>query len=220
MPLAPEKLRILAFPQHIDGDQLKINALLLPTQNLLNSLTPFPSELNPGGSVDLPNFIAANFTLELKVLKGLSTYPFSAPGEGVVVDTLPTGAAFPPDLPALYEGLAAQFNIDTSVSGTTAGADAPRADSDGIRKYLPLSYRGAFNFTLPRTQFAKVDDSYHCAIQKSPRPDLTFKQSGDEVTWGRIIAFCLRQPLLAERMGLLYRLTLPLPSADYFQEGG
>ena len=224
MPLAPEKLRILTFPQRIAGDQLEINALLLPTQNLLNTLAPFPSQLNPGTTVQLPNFIAANLKLELKALKGLSTYPFSDPSvltaEGVTVETLGTPAAFPSELPALYEGLASQFKLDTSVAGTNKGAGTPWADSDGIRKYLPLSYRTAFNFTLPRTEFAKTDDSYHCAIQKSPSPDPTFKQSSDDVTWGRIIAFCLRQPLLAERIGLLYRLTLTLPTKDYFQPGG
>jgi hypothetical protein len=224
MPLAPEKLRILTFPQHIEGDQLAVNALLLPTQNLLNSTAPFPSQLNPGTSVDLPDFIAANLKLELKALKGLGSYPFSDPGvlagEGVTVETLATGATFPPQLPALHEGLRAQFKLDTSASGTTKGAGGPLAHSDGIRKYLPKSYRTAFNFTAPRTEFAKTDDSYHCAIQKSPRPDPTFKQSLDDITWGRIIAFCLRQPLLAARIGLLYRLTLTLPTVDYFQEGG
>jgi hypothetical protein len=224
MPLAPEKLRILTFPQHIEGDQLEINGLLLPTQNWLNLTANFPSQLNPGTTVDLPSFITADFTLELKALKGLSTYPFSDPGslalEGVTVGTLATAAAFPPELPALYEGLAAQFKVTLSGAKTIEGAGEPWADSDGIRKYLPKSYRSAFNFTLPRTEFAKVDDSYHCAIQKSPRPDLTFKQSSDDITWGRIIAFCLRQPLLAERIGLLYRLTLTLPTADYFQDGG
>ena len=48
MPLAPEKLRILTFPQRIEGDQLDVNALLLPTQRLLNVTAPFPSQLNPG----------------------------------------------------------------------------------------------------------------------------------------------------------------------------
>ena len=224
MPLALEKLRILTFPQHIEGDHLVINALLLPTQRLLNLTASFPSQLNPGTTVDLPNFITADFTLELKALQGLSTYPFSDPlvlgNEGVTVETLATAAAFPSELPELYEGLAAQFKVTVSGAKTTEGAGAPWADSDGIRKYLPKSYRTAFNFTLPRTEFAKVDDSYHCAIQKSPRPDPTFKQSSDDITWGRVIAFCLRQPLLAERIGLLHRLTLTLPTADYFQGGG
>jgi hypothetical protein len=61
-------------------------------------------------------------------------------------------------------------------------AGGPLAHSDGIRKYLPKSYRTAFNFTAPRTEFAKTDDSYNCAIQKSPRTDPTFKQSLDDIT--------------------------------------
>ena len=102
----------------------------------------------------------------------------------------------------------------------TEGAPAPLADADGIRKYLPRSYRTAFNFTTPRTEFAKTDDSYHCAIKRSSEKNRAFKQSKDEITWGRVIAFCLRQPLLAERIGLLHRLSVTLPSDDYFKEGG
>ena len=77
MPLAPEKLRILTFPQRIEGDQLSVNALLMPTQRLLNVTAPFPSQLNPGTNVQLPNFIAVTPKLELRALKGLSSYPFS-----------------------------------------------------------------------------------------------------------------------------------------------
>ena len=40
------------------------------------------------------------------------------------------------------------------------------------------------------------------------------------ITWGRVIAFCLRQPLLAERIGLLYRLDITLSDDDYFKDGG
>src|SRR5580765_4469452 len=103
MQLALEKLRILTFPQHIEGDQLAINALLLPTQRLLNLTASFPSHLNPGTNVDLPNFITSNFTLELRALQGLSTYPFSEPlvlkNQGVTRETLATAAAFRPQLP-------------------------------------------------------------------------------------------------------------------------
>jgi hypothetical protein len=222
MALSTEKLRILTFPQRIKGDQLDLNALLLPTQNLLYVQAPFPSQLNPGTTVSLPKFISADLKLEVKAIKGLSTYPFSDAGvlasEGAGVDTLPTALGFPANLPVVYEGLAAQFKLDPNVPAT--GAGSPWADADGVRKYLPQSYRNAFNFTLPRTDFAKTDDSYHCAIKKTPAPDPTFKQSPDEVTWGRIIAFCLRQPLLAQRIGLLYQLTVTLPTADYFQNGG
>jgi hypothetical protein len=224
MPLAPEKLRIFAFPQRINGDQLEVNILLLPTQGLLNAQDPFSSQLSPGDTVQLPRFINADLSLEAKLIRGLSSYPFSSAAvlaaEGVTAETLATDAAFPPNLPALYEGLLAQFKLDPDLSVHTKGAEEPKPDSDGIRKYLPKSYRTAFNFTTPRTEFAKTDDSYHCAIKKAPQADPAFKQSPDFVTWGRIIAFCLRQPLLTERMGLLHRLTLTLPTDNYFENGG
>ena len=228
MALAKEKLRILTFPQHISGDKLNLNVLLLPTQGLLNLEATFPSQLNPGSTVQLPKFISADLKLELKAIKGLSSYPFSDAAaltdEGATVETQPTGVTFPGNLPALYEGLAAQFTLDTAAkplsSNPTSGAPAPRADSDGIRKYLPHSYRGAFNFTTPRTEFAKIDDSYHCAIKRSPPFDPTFKQSPDYITWGRVIAFCLRQPLLAQSIGLLYPIEVTLPAPNYFEAGG
>ncbi len=225
MPLSPEKLRVLTFPQRIAGRTLDLNALLMPTQRLLNVLDEFPSVLNPGTTVELPKFIDADLGLVVAAISGLGSYPFSNPAllaaDGATVQTFPSGAAFPANLRALYEGLSAQFKlVDKSSPRNTEGAPAPLADADGIRKYLPNSYRTAFNFTNPRTQFAKTDDSYHCAIKRSSEKNNAFKQSPDEMTWGRVVAFCLRQPLLAERIGLLHRVQITLPSDDYFKDGG
>src|SRR5215471_13875237 len=222
MPLSPEKLRVLTFPQRIDGRDLDLHVLLLPTQNLLNALDPFPSVLNPGTSVDLPKFIKANLALSVDAISGLGSYPFSNPAnltDGATLLTLPTGATFPANLPALYEGLSAQFK-PASVPPLKGGAPAILPDPDGIRKYLPNSYRTAFNFTTPRTQYAKTDDSYHCAIKRTSGKDPAFKQSPNDTTWGRVVAFCLRQPLLAERIGLLHKIRITLPSDDYFAQGG
>jgi hypothetical protein len=218
MALTPQRLRILTFPQRIAGNQLELNVLVMPTQRLLNQLASFPSQLNPGGTVSLPKFIGADLKLQVKTIEGLSTYPFSKEAvlnsEGAKSNTFPTDIAFPDNLPLLYEALATQFDIDPV--GTGAGDPL----DDGIRKYLPLSYRNAFNFTTPRTEFAKTDDSYHCAIKSAPKPDPSFATSGDRISWGRVLAFCLRQPQLAEKVGLLYRINLELPSATYFKEGG
>lgn len=224
MPLAPEKLRIFAFPQRIDGDLLDVNVLLLPTQRLLNVQDDFSSQLDPGTTVRLPSFIKANLSLQATIIRGLSSYPFSdtpsLTAEGVVADTFPTDATFPLNLPALYEGLLAQFTLDPDPSAHTKGAEEPKDDKDGIRKYLPKTYRAAFNFTTPRTVFAKTDDSYQCAFKKAPDPDPAFKQSKDLVTWGRIISFCLRQPLLARSIGLIHPLQVTLPTVNYFENGG
>lgn len=224
MPLSTEKLRILTFPQRIAGPTFDLHVLLLPTQRLLNVLDTFPSALNPGTTVELPMFIKGTLGLVVDTISGLGSYPFSNTAnltDGATLQTLPTAAAFPPNLPALYEGLATQFTLVGKASvKNTEGAPAPLADADGIRKYLPNSYRTAFNFATPRTVFAKTDDSYHCAIKGSSEKNPNFKQSKDEITWGRVVAFCLRQPLLAERIGLLHRIQVTLPSGDYFTDGG
>ena len=224
MALSPEKLRLLTFPQRIEGADLDLHVLLLPTQRLLNVLDTFPSALNPGATVELPMFINATLGLTVDAISGLGSYPFSVVAnltDGATLQSIPVAAALPPNLPALYEGLAAQFTlVGTASPKNTEGAPATLADADGIRKYLPNSYRTAFNFTTPRTMFAKTDDSYHCAIKRSSEKNPSFKQSKDEITWGRVIAFCLRQPLLAERIGLLHKIRVPLPADDYFKDGG
>ncbi len=224
MTLAPEKLRILTFPQHINGNQLELNVLVLPTQRLLNDTSPFNSQLNEGAVVQLPSFLNANLQLEVKTIKGLSVYPFSdetiLDKEGSSVDTFPTNISYPANMAKLYEALHVQFKLETSTANPTEGASAPFAATEGIRKYLPKSYRTAFNFTTPRTEFAKTDDSYQCAIRRTGKPNKSFKQSKDDITWGRVIAFCLRQPLLAKRIGLIHTFTVPLTSADYFADGG
>lgn len=216
---AIEKLRILTFPQRIAGNALEVRVLVLPTQGLLNLLADFPSHANPGTTVALPKFIGGSLGLELDAIQGVATYPFSDPtllaADGASVTTLPTSAAFPANLPALYEGLAAQFSIKPG-----SGAPPPAANADGIRKFLPRSYRTAFNFTNPRTEFAKTDDSYHCAIKRSSERNKAFLPSSNDVTWGRVVAFCLRQPLVAERVGLLHKFTVTLPQNDYFKDGG
>ena len=152
--LSPEKLRLLTFPQRIDGLTLEIRVLVLPTQSLLNELAPFPSVAAPGTTVMLPKFIGGSLSLVLDAIQGVATYPFSDPvllaADGATLRSLATDAAFPGDLPALYETLAGHVTI---VSGN--GTAPPAADPDGIRKFLPSSYRTAFNFTNPRTPFAQ-----------------------------------------------------------------
>jgi hypothetical protein len=40
------------------------------------------------------------------------------------------------------------------------------------------------------------------------------------VSWGRVIGFALRQPVLARELGLLYEAKFALPTADFFADGG
>ena len=85
---------------------------------------------------------------------------------------------------------------------------------------LPASYTNAFAFAGPRTEFAKLGDEYACAMRracqlgKPPGPSPSPKTS-----WGKIIAQCLRQPLLAEKMGLLFETDVAVPAASLANGG-
>ncbi|HYV93871.1 MAG TPA: hypothetical protein VE978_18990 [Chitinophagales bacterium] len=217
MALSNERLRILTFPQRVRGNTLDVNVLVLPTQGLLNFTTGFPSVLNQGTTVMLPEFINVKPDLKANLVKGLNEYPFTT----IPTDNPVFNIVYPENLPQLYEGLAAQFNIVSSASSkATSGAPDVKPAEDGIRKYLPLTYRNAFNFSTPRTPYARTDDSYHCAIKRAPANKLPFTPSNDEIAWGRVIAYCLRQPLLAEKIGLIYKLEITLPAANYLEHGG
>jgi hypothetical protein len=74
------------------------------------------------------------------------------------------------------------------------------------QKYLPESYRGSFNFTVPRTKDAVTDDSYQCAIRDKTPSGEVFTPTTD-LSWGKVFAYCLRQPALAERVGFVYEAT-------------
>ena len=87
-----------------------------------------------------------------------------------------------------------------------------------MRKYLPLSYRAAFNFTTPRTRAAVTDDSYHCAIRAAEKVP-GFTRSPDVIDWGKVFAYAMRQPLLARELGMIYPTSVPVDAA-LFKHGG
>ena len=165
--------------------------------------------------MELPRFIQADLQLVVDAISGLGSYPFSnaavLAADGATLQTRPQGGVPTESARAVRGAGRAVHAGDQGRENNSEGVLAPLADADGIRKYLPRSYRQAFNFTRARTPAAATDDAYHCAVRRSPESDPTFRQSTDALTWGNVIAFCLRQPLLAERMGLIHRITLDEP---------
>src|SRR5690606_14633592 len=90
--------------------------------------------------------------------------------------------------------------------------------SRSVRKYLPETYRKSFNFIAPRVKNAVTDDSYLCAIRDAKKQP-GFVQSGDVISWGKVFAFILRQPLLAKELGFIYETEFTLEPNDY-ENGG
>jgi len=92
------------------------------------------------------------------------------------------------------------INTNTNVTNTKNKIAVPVEKS--VMKYLPYSYRKAFNFTTPVTN-AKTDDSYACALRSKPN-NSSFIPSNDDITWGNVFAYLLRHPLLAQHAGIIY----------------
>ena len=199
------KLSLLAFPQSWDGAKIGLRILVMaqgdPLQPLLTGVPPAP---------DSPAFADAKLKFVAELIPSLDALP--APANATA--HIPLTTTPPAQARALFQQLAAQFNIIPNPPGQT-----PRRSGFRTRKFLPVSYRNAFNFDRPRTPFALTDDTYHCMLQNPP---ITTPQPPppSTVTWGRLIGFALRQPLLASALGLLYETSVTLPSASFFSEGG
>jgi hypothetical protein len=212
------RFSILPFPQNFDGNTLTLNIVVLPRNQ--NPLRPAIE-----GHATIPDaaaFADANLLFEAHIVSSLAGFPnnFSANA----IRGLPT--VQPANARALFEALANNFSLtNLGVANNNANVNNPLNDPPPkaktgypVRKYLPETYRKAFNFTTPRTKAAVTDDSYHCAIRNAKKVP-GFQKSPDTISWGKVFAFAMRQPKLAAELGMVYQTTLEIDPAD-FQHGG
>ena len=215
MAVNPKKrFTLMAFPQFFDGAQLGLNLVLLPrNQNPLKPAIEGDANITP----DPPAFADALPQFTARILSGFEQFPSAA----IPTTDKPLTVTSPTQAPALFQALAAQFQIDNpdaSNAAIVSSAEAPLSPDQSVFKYLPLSYRNSFNFTTPRSPNGKTDDSYECAIrhaQNSP----SFPVASNVVSWGAVFAHAMRQPLLARQLGMIYQTTLPIDASD-FAHGG
>jgi hypothetical protein len=206
------RLSILPFPQFFDGASLALNIVVLPrNQNpLLAAIEGVPT------IPKAPAFADAELSFEAHIVSSLAGFPHNHSANRVT--TAPV--KHPANVRALFEALRSQFKITdrTSNGSLPIGADAPRTAEFPVRKYLPHSYRNAFNFTTPRTRAAVTDDSYHCAVRNAATTP-GFVRTPDEISWGKVFAYTLRQPLLARELGMIYSTKIDL-DASLYEHGG
>lgn len=215
-----QRFSILTFPQFYDGAELGLNIVVLPRdQNPLSGAI----EQHPT-IADAPPFADAELTFTACIFDSLSVFPHNHPPiSGLALPTVAPTQARP-----IFESIAAQLSI-VNLSATNSNADlaaiptahkppAARPRERTVKKYLPRSYREAFHFTSPRHRNLVTDDTYHCAI-KGAKVVAGFQRSSDVVSWGKVLAYLLRQPLLAEQAGLVYRTRLTVDAA-HFPNGG
>ncbi|MEP6468075.1 MAG: hypothetical protein ABJB05_17315, partial [Parafilimonas sp.] len=194
------RFTIMSFPQSFDGNILKLNIVLLPRNQ--NPLTNAISTQPP--ITDAPAFASANLLFTAKVIDSLENFPdLTLPFQSFNLTTNASG-----DRTALFNALAPNFNI-TNIGALNTNANVINTKNktalpveQSVKKYLPLTYRGAFNFTTP-VRNAVIDDGYTCAMRNKGN-NAGFKPDDDSINWGQVYAYIMRQPLLAEKAGMIY----------------
>src|SRR6266849_2131969 len=206
MPLNPAfRFSLLAFPQSWDGSEMSLRILALPQGNPLSPLI-----INVPPAPDSLAFADVKLKLVANLIPSLATLPQPVN----VTEQIALPVTLPANARTLFLQLQSMFVIAPDPPGAT-----PRRNGYRTRKFLPESYRAAFAFDRPRTPFAVIDDSYGCLLTnppvKTPQPP-----PPSSVSWGRAIAFAIRQPVLAAALGLLFETTVTPSSPKFFSNGG
>ena len=215
-----QRLSILTFPQFYDGANLGLNIVVLPRDQ-----NPLANAIEQDATIpDAPPFADAQLSFTASIFNSLAVFPHNhAPIQGLA---LPTVA--PANARVIFEALAAQLsivnlnttnrNVDLAAIPVEHKPPAARPREQTVKKYLPESYRGAFNFRSPRHANLVTDDTYHCAV-KGGKLVPGFQRSPEFVSWGKVFAHLMRQPFLAEQAGLIYQTSLAI-NATHFPNGG
>lgn len=228
MSFEQTRFSIMALPQSVDANGvLSLNIVFVPRNiNPLNQVNT-----NYGAGNKAKAFVDVKPQFSIKVVNNPDEFPGRIPANEKAVN---------PVSPFVYSGIMANiyktlrdavdangkpkyFDIDDARStdvNPNSKFTLPKAEMDrdlAIRKYLPQSYRKSFNFTSPRLKNAVTDNSYFCAL-RDQKPPIAFVKD-DKVSWGKVYAHLLRQPLMARQAGLIYETKIQLAAGD-FEKGG
>lgn len=205
MALADVRLSILAFPQRWSAGTLEARVLLLPAGD--------PTQ-PPGAG--LPAFAGTDWALRARVLPGLDALLGPNPGGTAGAQSMNFTASAPAGALALFQGLAANFNVTAPKPKAERLANVSGA---AIRKDLPPSYTKAFPFERPGPG-TTVGAEFACALRDTVPAVDGDKKPPASLTWGGVLSFALRQPLLARALGLIHDLTIPVNPATLLAPGG
>ncbi|MCK0511470.1 hypothetical protein [Aromatoleum buckelii] len=199
MAITNVRLRVLCFPQSWDGQELSVRVLVAPFGNPLLPL-----------EVGLKPFAQANLSLSAQLSSAIDKLPDPA----TIAERLTLDAATPANLQGTYTALAADLQIDPSAPAPYK----PPTKTQFLKMLMP-SYLKAAGVSAPRTEFAVTDNRYVCALIDGPRPKRT-PTPKTPPRWDSVLAMALRQPLLAEALGLIYAARVRPADPLLFSEGG
>lgn len=216
------RFTLMAFPQKVDAQGfLHLNFLFIPRN--FSPLEHVNTIYNPSNKATAfikarPNFIA-------RIVNNPDDFPG---GTSNIGSSSSLALNYSSTIENIYQilknakddnGKPLYFDIEESYSQAAEHRGPKAVDANqAIKKYLPLSYRQAFNFNGARTKNAVTDDSYSCAMRAREKPKKI--NIDNKVSWGKVFAHLLRQPTLAEKAGLLYKDIKIKLNANDFKNGG
>ena len=193
------RLTLLTFPQRwTKSGSLEVHILALPAGD------PFA----PLDGAAAPPFSSTDLSLEAMIAPNLAVLPKTADALAPMSLTLSPA----PNRLALFTALRGFFKI--AVPPPAPGAPAKTV----IRKHLPETYKTNAGIAQSRYPFAASADSYHCALEAGP-PAPIEGAPDNQISWGQILAYMLRQPVLARQLGMLFRMSIT-PAAHALDKGG
>jgi hypothetical protein len=202
----------MAFPQRQVGKSLFLNVL-----SIVRNYNPLIDDDVIGLS---PAWVDCNLRLQAVVINSLEDYPsLDFAGPTLKKYDLP-GIKMSAEAKSIFTSLESRF---TFKDPTKAGYRSdPKTTNYQVKKYLPQTYRQSFNFTSPRNKNINViGDEYHCAVKQNTIPDKKFADGiTDDVSWGKLFAFCLRHKELAKKCGFIHEELEIVLDDETYKNGG
>jgi hypothetical protein len=194
-------ITLMTLPQRFDGKNLTVHIVVIP-----RNANPFEAWntglVNPNKVMGFADF-QPEFTLG--IVRGFEDFPIentSNPKRKPIY--VPIEVTKAGNKAQYLKQVANSFAVEVTDTGDKLQATMPVEKS--VKKYLPLTYRNSFNFTQPRHPNAITDDGYECAIRE--KIPLQAVPPQEKISWGKVFAQILKQPLLAEACGMIYKVTL------------
>ncbi|MFV2084070.1 hypothetical protein [Micromonospora sp. LOL_021] len=205
------KLTLVPYLQRWDhtGRTLTVRLLVAPATDPLAPLLASPA--------GVPAFADAHLAFAVSISDTVAALPQRDRVDQTVALPAAPATLHAPHARSIFTAIGAALEIPPGPAGDTF-APQHRDTTRQLRKYLPGSYRRSFGFVRPRTSLAVTDASYHCLMTCPPDPAPAVPPT--VIGWGEAIAYALRRPRLAEALGLVATLDVPVDADPRLAAGG
>lgn len=189
----PIRLIMMPFLQRWDGSRLFARVIVAPQTDPLSPPAP-----------GLSPFATTDFDFETRLVADASVLPDY--GSAATVD--PWHSPAPANAQGLCTELDAALDIDKSAGPVDGRAGAPT-----IVKHAPGAYCDAAGYRHGDNPYLFADDTYACAIKSPIASGTSLKVAPPVMSWGKVLAQVLRQPLMSEAVGLVRSVDVAVPAA-------